>query len=165
MRDNGKLWDPIIRTQWDTRPQNTIQKTPSKTGTHVGRQGETRPRQTDTWETMGGNGRQDLGKAGTPPNTGTHVGRQGETKAREAGPSIQQSEIRRETRRQGEPRPREGWRNINAGRQCNARQGHTIQHRHTGLAPYKGVERKGYLQSQMGQKYVKWGVCSNRLSK
>ena len=122
MRDNGKLWDPIIRTQWDIRPQNTIQKTPSKTGTHVGRQEETRPRQTDTWETMGGNGRQDLGKAGTPPNTGTHVGRQGETKAREAGPSIQQSEIRRETRRQGEPRPREGWRNINAGRQCNARQ-------------------------------------------
>jgi len=44
--------------------------TESNTGTHVGRQ----------WETRGDRGRQDPGKADTPSNTGTHVGRLWETR-------------------------------------------------------------------------------------
>ena len=70
MGDNGRQWDKGRQDlgKVDT-PSNTGRqdKTPSNTGTCVGRQ----------WETMGTmekKGRQDLGKVDTPSNTSTHVG-------------------------------------------------------------------------------------------
>ena len=58
-----------VGRQWETKREDKTSKggTPSNTSTSVGRQ----------WETigsMGDKGRQDLGKADTPSNTGTHVG-------------------------------------------------------------------------------------------
>ena len=73
-------------------PSNTGRqdKTPPNTGTHVGRQWETKredktskrrthhPTQAQVWETMGDKGRQNLGKADAPSNTGTHGGTMGD---------------------------------------------------------------------------------------
>ena len=79
--------------QWETRPH-----TSSNTGTHVGRQ-------------LGNKGRQDLGKADTPSNSGRW------THQSNTGTHLEENE------RQGETRPREGERTIQAhvGRQGETR--------------------------------------------
>ena len=117
------------------KPSNTGRqdKTPPNTGTHVGRQWETKredktskrrthhPTQAQVWETMGDNGLN---------------GREGETRPREGGRTIQHRHTWGDNGRQFGNKHREAGQTIwgGNGRQWEIRlrqEGHTIQHRHT----------------------------------
>ena len=133
----------------DRRSQD-FGKADNNTGTHVGRQWETRvdktlgrrthhPTRAHMW---GDKGRQDLGKADRPSNKGKREGRQGETRPRKGGHTIQQRETR------GKTRPPEG--------------GHTIQQK---KARRETMRDKGKHWEAKGEKarhnFKKAGTSSN----